>query len=189
MKATSTSIIGDRIRTVRERKGVTLKALAEKAGVSESLVSQIERNRVSPSLDTLLAIIAALEIDLDWLFRDLKRNKQVTIVRSGERRVTRAGGIEFQHLSVMRDGSEEHAVVACYLTMEPGTETGDTEYGHIGRELGVIVNGKAVLSYGIETYELDEGDSVSFSSEIPHKLRNAGESALVALWITIPPRR
>jgi transcriptional regulator with XRE-family HTH domain len=189
MKATSSSFIGDKIRTVRERKGITLKALADQAGVSESLVSQIERNRVSPSLDTLLAIIAALEIDLDWLFRDLKRNKQVTIVRRGERRVTKAGGIEFQHLSVMRDGSEEHAVVAYYLTMEPGTETGDAEYGHIGRELGVLVSGRAVLEYGTEKYELDSGDSVSFSSEIPHKLRNSGESALVAWWITTPPRR
>ena len=45
---------GEKLRTVRERKGLTLKEVAGQAGVSESLVSQIERNKVSPSVDTLL---------------------------------------------------------------------------------------------------------------------------------------
>ena len=56
---------GEKLRTVRERKGYTLKVVAQAAGVSESLVSQIERNRVSPAIDTLLSLADALEIDLE----------------------------------------------------------------------------------------------------------------------------
>ncbi len=76
---------GDKIRAVREKRGLTLREVAEKAGVSESMVSQIERNRVSPAIDTLLSLAAALDIDLEYLFSDYKRERSARIVRVGER--------------------------------------------------------------------------------------------------------
>jgi transcriptional regulator with XRE-family HTH domain len=57
---------GEKIRAVRERRSLTLREVAEQAGVSESLVSQIERNRVSPALDTLLSIADVLDLDLEY---------------------------------------------------------------------------------------------------------------------------
>jgi transcriptional regulator with XRE-family HTH domain len=183
------SSIGDKIREVREKRGITLRALAEEASVSESLVSQIERGKVSPSLDTLMAIVGALDIDLEWLFKDYKRRKAATVTRKAERRVTSTPGIEYQQVSVLRGGSAEHAAEVRWLTMDPGAKTGDTEYGHVGSETGVILKGRAQLAYGAKTYELEEGDAASFSSDIPHTLANAGKGRLVALWITTPPRR
>lgn len=64
---------GEKIREIRERKHLTMREVAERAGVSESLISQIERNRISPAIDTLLKIIDILEIDLDFIFREFKR--------------------------------------------------------------------------------------------------------------------
>lgn len=61
--------VGEKIRLVRERKTLTLRQVAQQAGVSESLISQIERNKVSPAIDTLLSIADALDIDLEYLFR------------------------------------------------------------------------------------------------------------------------
>ena len=61
---------GHKLRTVRERKGYTLKDVATEAEVSESLISQIERNKVSPSIDTLLLIADVLDIDHEYLFSD-----------------------------------------------------------------------------------------------------------------------
>jgi len=188
-KETQASTIGDKIREVREKRGITLRALAEEAGVSESLVSQIERAKVSPSLDTLMAIVGALDIDLEWLFRDYRRQKPATVTKKAERRVTRSPGIEYEQVSVMRGGPSEHAVEVRWMTMEAGAKTGDTEYGHVGSETGIILKGRARLSYGARSYDLDEGDAVSFSSDIPHTLANAGKGRLVALWITTPPRR
>jgi transcriptional regulator with XRE-family HTH domain len=188
-KETQSSSIGDKIREVREKRGATLRALAEEARVSESLVSQIERGKVAPSLDTLMAIVGALDIDLEWLFRDYKRQKAATITRRADRRVTSTPGIEYQQVSVLRGGSADHAVEVRWLTMESGAKTGDTEYGHVGSETGVILKGRAQLSYGTRTYELEEGDAAAFSSDIPHTLANAGKGRLVALWITTPPRR
>lgn len=181
--------IGDKIREVREKRGITLRALAEEAGVSESLVSQIERGRVAPSLDTLMAIVGALDIDLEWLFRDFKRQKAATITKKSERRITRTNGIEYEQVSVLRGGPSEHAVEVRWITMDSGAKTGDTEYGHVGSETGIILKGRARLNYGSRTYDLEEGDAATFSSDIPHTLSNAGKGKLVALWITTPPRR
>ena len=64
----------------------TFSMVAEQAGVSESLISQIERNRISPAIDTLLKIIDVLEIDLDFIFRDLKKDRPVNLVRANEKK-------------------------------------------------------------------------------------------------------
>lgn len=75
---------GEKLRQVREHKGYTLKVVAQQAGVSESLVSQIERNHVSPAIDTLLALADVLDINLEYLFEEYKRNRPVEIIRSHE---------------------------------------------------------------------------------------------------------
>lgn len=179
---------GDKIRIVRERKGITLKDVAEQADVSESLVSQIERNKVSPSIDTLLTLADVLEIDLEYLFRDYKRNKKVHIVRAGSRNSLVLKNVKYEQLSVLNEPSKEHAIEALFLEIKPGAEKGDIEYGHIGNELGFILEGKGELLYGTEVYKLNEGDSVSFSSDIPHNLKNIGGTILKAVWVITPPR-
>ena len=182
------STFGDKIRIVRERKGITLKEVAIKANVSESLVSQIERNKVSPSIDTLLAIVDALDIDLEYLFKDYKKNKKVHIVRMDERNRLILKNVKYEQLSILTEPSKEHSIEAISLEIQPGGEKGDIEYGHVGNELGIILEGKGELLYGTEVYELNEGDSVSFSSDIPHNLKNVGKKILKAIWVITPPR-
>ncbi len=179
---------GDKLRAVRERKGITLKEVAQKVQVSESLVSQIERNKVSPSIDTLLTLASVLEIDLEYLFRDYKKNKQVDIVRSGEGDSIVQQGVTYHQLSMMPEPSEEHAIEAFLLEISEGAEKGDVEYGHTGKELGVILEGTGELIYGSHTYPLQTGDSISFPSDIPHILRNTGKGILKAIWVITPPR-
>ena len=179
---------GELIRTVRERKGLTMKEVAGKAGVSESLISQIERDRVSPSLDTLMTIAEVLQIDPEYLFRDFKKNKKVSVVRAGERDAMLLKQVRYEQLSSFSSPTEKHAIEAFIITIGPDQEKGDIEYGHPGQELGYIMKGQGRLFYGTEIYDLDEGDSVGFSSDIPHTLRNTGESDLTAVWVITPPR-
>lgn len=188
MKKAARYAFGEKIRTVRERRGLTLKGLAAQVRVSESLVSQIERNKVSPSIDTLLQLAEALEIDLEYLFQDFKRDKRVDIVWASERDIVRQQGVTYQHLSTIPDSPEEHAVGAFLLEIEPGSVTGDSTYGHPGKELGILLEGRGELVYGKKSYMLETGDSVTFSSDIPHLLKNRGERILRAIWIITPPR-
>jgi len=180
---------GEKIRSVRERKGITLKEVAEMVSVSESLVSQIERNKVSPSIDTLLTIADALQIDLEYLFRDYKKSKQVDIVRAGEGDSIVQPGVVYHQLSMMPEAHDEYAIEAFMLEISPGKEKGDSVYGHPGKELGIIQEGRGELVYGTQRHILEKGDSISFPSDIPHILRNTGTALLKAIWVITPPRK
>lgn len=179
---------GERLREIRERKGITMKAVADKIGVSESLISQIERNLVSPSIDTLFAAAEALEIDLDYLFRDYRHQRKVRIVRREDQSTVTTRQVTYTQLSVMPDFSEEHAIEAFLMEIEPDGEKGSGDYGHPGRELGYVLDGQAELTYGTDMHELRKGDSVSFSSDVPHVLRNTGVDPFRAVWVITPPK-
>jgi transcriptional regulator with XRE-family HTH domain len=180
---------GEKLRAIRERRGYTLKDVAKRASVSESLVSQIERNKVSPSVDTLLLIADVLDIDYEYLFSDYRQKRRVSIVRASERDSIRRNKVTIHQLSFTDEVSEDPAIEAFLLEIEATGETGDREYGHNGREFGIILEGQAELIYGDETYELDKGDSISFPSNIPHLLKNAGNHVLTAIWVVTPPRK
>ncbi len=180
--------IGGKLRGIRERKGLTLKTLAELTSLSESLLSQIERGKVSPSLDSLIGITGALEIDPEYLFRDLKRNKAVSVVRSDGRNSRIIEGVVYEQLSVIGDESSEHLSEVLLLEIPPGMEKRSPDYGHGGTELGFILEGSGSFTYGTETYDLAAGDSISFAADLPHALTNRGTGTLKALWVLTPPR-
>lgn len=179
---------GGKLREVRERKNITLKDVAALAGVSESLVSQIERNKVSPSIDTLLTLADVLGVDHEYLFSAYKKNKKVSILKAGTGSTLAQDGVTLRQLSRTEELSEDHAMESFMLEIGVGGEKGDMEYGHAGKEFGLILEGQCELVYGTETYELFQGDSVSFPSDIPHILKNTGDVMLKALWVITPPR-
>jgi len=179
---------GTKLREVRERKGLTMKEVAQKAGVSESLISQIERDKISPAIDTLLNIIDVLEIDLDYIFSDFKKDRSVNIVRKGERHKIIQGGVKYYQLSRTYNTDEQHSIEAYIIEIEAGAERGSSEYGHPGKELGVIIKGIGEFKIGNKSYILKEGDSISFSADVPHILKNTGKGILKAFWVVTPPK-
>lgn len=179
---------GDRLREIRERRGITLREVAQKAGVSESLISQIERNRVSPSIDTLLTVSEVLGVDVDYLFRDYRQKRKVSIVRTEDRRRVVMEGVTYTQLSLMPTGSGDHAIEAFMIEIGEGSEQGSREFGHSGKELGYILKGEGELVYGTETHKLKEGDCIAFDSDIPHILKNTGTGTFKALWVISPPK-
>lgn len=180
---------GEKIRSIREKKHLTLKQVATQAGVSESLVSQIERNRVSPAIDTLLSIAEVLDINLEYLFEEYNRSRPVTIIRSGERRSLNEDEVHYEEL-VKADESDGQYNMECYtITIPQGGHSHRGNYGHLGREMGVILEGKATLHYENNKYELNTGDSVSFSAQVPHELENTGDGILKAIWVVSPSQR
>jgi transcriptional regulator with XRE-family HTH domain len=178
---------GEKIRAVRERRGLTLREVAEQAGVSESLVSQIERNRVSPAIDTLLAITDALNLDPEYLFADWRRERSVHVVRKTGRHSFTKPGVLYERLAQV-EAQERIGIEAYKITLEPGAKTGGAEYGHPGWELGVVESGKAALTVGNHTHILKPGDSASFRSESPHVLANPGKDTLRVFWVITPPK-
>lgn len=180
---------GEKLRTVRERKGYTLKVVAQAAGVSESLVSQIERNRVSPAIDTLLALADALEIDLEYLFEEYRRERPVRVIQAEERRNLTENDILYEEIVRPVEGDGAHAIEAYYITLPAAAQTKRGSYGHPGREFGIVTEGSGELHYETRVYPLKAGDSISFAASAPHVLSNTGSVPFRALWVVTPPQR
>ena len=177
---------GEKLRSVRERRGLTLKQVAAAVGVTESQVSQIERSKVMPAVDTLLDIADFLNLDLEHLFSDYRKERPVHVLKAADRPRFEADGTVYELLSQSEEG--EYGIEAYLLTVSPGSREGSSEYGHIGKEMGIILEGRAELSCGGQSYELQIGDSVSFASDVPHLLKNSGEHPLKAFWVVTPPK-
>lgn len=180
---------GEKIRAVRERKGYTLKIVAQRAGVSESLVSQIERNKVSPAIDTLLVLADVLDINLEFLFEEYRRERPVQIIRAQERRTVEEDCAVYEELAKPTESDGNHSLESYIVKLPPNCQTLRGSYGHLGRELGFIISGRGELHYESKTYDLEAGDSVSYSASSPHTLINVGSETLTALWVVTPPQR
>jgi len=183
--------LGQRLREAREARALSLRELARRIGVSPSLISQIERGLVSPSVGTLWSLASELGMPLDRLFSDsvrpsLRADDAPTgpVQRAGDRkRIRLAGGVQWERLTAEPDDEVEFL----HVVYEPGAEScpADSLFRHGGKEYAVVISGRLGLQIGFEQHELGPGDSVSFSAEIPHRLWAVGDAPAVAIWAVI----
>jgi transcriptional regulator with XRE-family HTH domain len=179
--------IGQIIRTFREKTGRSLSDIASSAGISISMISQIERGVVSPSIDTLVEVCRVLDLDISWLFGRLAQKSPVRIQRPGQRLTSRGDGACYEQLSVSVDNS--HPADMFLLELEPKKQAGLNGRGHEGVEMGYVLNGSAKLTIDNDEYRLECGDSVSFLSHLPHSLVNDTEKMFRSVWTVLPPHK
>ncbi|MCK5836718.1 MAG: helix-turn-helix transcriptional regulator [Desulfobacula sp.] len=178
--------LGALLRAIRNSRHLTIKEVAGKAGVSSSLLSQIERNRISPSLDTLLQVLEVYGVPPDKFFKDYAIRSRVEIIRRGDRKVYQRKGFKYEKLCGDSQAKGNHSFNAFFLELSPGQLRGDAKNGHLGRELGIVVKGSAQLVFGEESYEIHTGDVVSFFSQIPHVIQNSSDQVFKAYWVVTP---
>ncbi len=178
--------LGALLKTIRSSRSMTIKEVTAKAGVSSSLLSQIERNRISPSLDTLLQILEVYGVSPYKFFKDYETSSKVEIVKQGDRKIHERKGFKYEKLCGDSQSKGNHSFNAFFLELSPGQKRGDVNDGHLGRELGIVIKGTAQLVYGEEIYEINKGDSVSFFSQIPHVIQNISDEIFQAYWVVTP---
>ncbi len=178
--------LGAQLRAIRKKRNLTGKMVAEKASLSTSLLSQIENNRISPSLDTLLKLLEVYGISPNEFFKNYETDSTVEIIKKEERDIFYRKSSKYEKLCGNTQNKGKYSFNAFFLELEPGSTRGDHKNGHIGRELGIVVSGKANLIYGEKEYEIDKGDTVSFFSQIPHVLKNNSKQIFQAYWIVTP---
>ena len=179
---TSDLALASRIRAARSRRGLSLGELASTAGVSKSLVSQIERGIAAPSIDTVRRLASALELPVFSLFMEEPDNGM--IVRRGERRVVRypGSGATREILSPTLSGR----MVLVWVTFPPG-EDGREPVRHVGEESVVVIRGTLEVLLGEERVLLEIGDSMTFDPEVPHFFRNPTATETEILTAISPP--
>jgi transcriptional regulator with XRE-family HTH domain len=198
--------VGQRLRAERERRGLSLRELARRLAISPSALSQIETGRSRPSVGTLYAIVTELEISLDELFGSARLGDPggavagaATSAAAGagepgaslvQRRDSRKGldlesGVRWERLTPTSEPDADFL----YVVYEVGGASSrpGTHMRHMGREYGLVLSGRLRVTIGFdeEQYELGPGDSIAFESSRPHRLENAGDEPVEAIWFVV----
>ena len=176
-------MIGDRIRSVRAERNLTLRALAADAGVSPALLSQVERGINDPSLDSLRRIAMALQIPLFDLFQE-PVDSEVAIVRSESRPLIRSphGGLTYARVS---PGFGKLEVLEGVL--QPQGASSDKPWAHPSEECVLVMSGQLTVEVDGDMHRLRSGDACYFDSRRPHRYLNEHDTAAVFLLSITPP--
>lgn len=189
------SKVGNRLRQERERRGMSLRELARRVGVSPSLVSQIELDRVNPSVSTLYALVSELGMTMSDVFGDgapapsrVRRSHgdddDGLVTRPDARRVINlASGVRWERLTPRSDPDVEFLHVMYPVGAESCPQ--DALVTHGGREYGYVTSGTLGVRVGFDEYELGPGTSIVFDSSSPHRLWAIGAEPVHAVWVVI----
>ena len=197
--------MGDRLRRARTARGISLRSMAGRVGVSPSLISQVETGRAKPSVNTLYALANELGISLDeLLFMDAppvppapagaagegpldERLPHEPVQRAGGRATIRLGsGVVWERLTT----ESLRNVDFLYVTYEVGGASSPTDafQRHTGIEWGYVLSGTLRVNIGFEEYHLGPGDAITFDSAAPHRLSNDGPEPVHAVWFVLGRR-
>jgi transcriptional regulator with XRE-family HTH domain len=189
-----TSRIGTRLREERKRQGITVREMARRIGVSPSLISQIERDIVNPSVATLYALVTELGVSMNDVFANgvapARRSQmgepgpESLTVAPGDRKVINlASGVRWERLTATDDSATEFL----YVVYEPGGAScpEDALVHHEGKEYGYVVSGRLGVRIAFNAYELEPGMSISFDSSSPHRLWAIGDKPAEAIWFVV----
>jgi len=184
--------IGDRLREERVRAGLSQRALARRLGLSPSLISQLESGQSKPSVATLYAIVTELGVSLDHVIRggdfpdarDDATERPSPVVHPGERvAIDLDSGVRWEELAAAHEEGVDF-LEAIYEVGGSSTPEA-SQMRHHGREYGYVVSGTLRVQIAFEEHELGPGDSIAFDSTLPHRLSNAGDVPVHAIWFVV----
>ena len=175
--------LGRAIRKRRTVAGLTLATVSERAGISVSMLSQVERGMLDPSLDTLRNIAEALGT---VPFRLLAEESAVSgLVRRGEGRVLESdeSGYRCELLSPSVDGAFEIGI----WELRPGESISGRAHSHPGEEANLFLRGRALLEIGDERIDVAAGDCITFDPRQPRRITALGDETVVCVDVISPP--
>jgi transcriptional regulator with XRE-family HTH domain len=187
-KKFSNLLVGERIKKIREDKGITAGALAEKCGLSRALINQIEGNLISPPISTLLRIADVLETNISTLFQDEKLNQKTAVVRSHERllslrrQVSSNLKLGYTYETLAHSKAIKH-MEPFLVTFEVKREDEIVRFSHNGEEFAFVLDGTLEFSNDEEIIVLEPGDSIYFESQYLHGFRAIGDKPAKAVVV------
>ena len=191
------SNIGPKLRQAREHKNMSVRGLARYVGVSPSLVSQIERGRVMPSVGTLYSIANELGLVVDDLFTGAQPRRTASgktemtaadvvnpVLKTAQRKTIKlADGVRWERLTPTPDKDVEFLVVVYDVGAESCPK--DALIRHGGKEYAYVLSGRLGIKIGFEEFELATGDSIAFDAQMPHRLWTIGKEPAEAIWVVL----
>ena len=182
--------VGEKIKLLRQEKGLSLQDLAERSGYTTALLSQIENHLISPSLGALVNLAKAMEVSPGAFFGH-EETQPFTLIRKGEEHIVSRFastegvryGYTYESLGV---GKKDRRMEPFIVTLEPATIKNDKCVGHEGEEFIYVLSGSIDVTLGKHTDVLKEGDCIYYDSEIPHKVQCHGGKTAKILAVVHP---
>ncbi|AXC49980.1 cupin domain-containing protein [Paracoccus suum] len=178
--------LGARLRQRRKVRRLSIAEVARRAELSIGLISQIERGLTMPSVRSLGAICAALEMPVGWLFdAPGAPDESDIVVRRHQRRVLDLG-VKGMAKELMTPDSCT-GIQMMRLVIRPGGSTGETPYNHAtGAKCGTVLSGALALEVDGEVHRIGAGDSFSFAATRMIRFWCAGDETTEVLWVVTP---
>jgi transcriptional regulator with XRE-family HTH domain len=187
--------IGSRLAGLRHEHRYSIRRLAAEAEVSASLISDVERGKVEPSISTLKRLSDALGTTLTFFFSEPAKQSG-RVVRAGERVVLQrakdstgevrsaiqTSGIRFE----LASPEQAETIEAIFGRYEVGASLGEEPVTHEGEEWGMVLKGRLKVWVGDEIHFLDPGDAIWYPSTTPHRMENVAEEPTEYIWIDTP---
>ena len=175
--------LGTLLRRHRKGQKLTLKAVAERAGVSEGFMSQVENNVKSPSLSSLMNICQALGVDVGELLNQLKNQEGLFLFQKSE-----WGEVDLPHTGFATrrfcPPDERTVIDSAMLFIEPGKAIPVRKGLKNAQEVLCVLQGSLELEHGDKKITMLPGDVVHFWADPQRQLvKNPGEEMAVVLWV------
>jgi len=179
-------IVAHNISRIRREKGITLRELARRVGVSASFLSQLEKGKTSPSLATLKSVATQLQTTISSLMGENQALTDNPVVRSMERKVLKGKGSKME-MYLLSNPNPTYQMEPLLFEMKNGATSGEAAYSHFGQEFVLVLKGALEINLGDEKHFLRQGDSIYYNSNTPHSFKNPGKGKTEALWVVTPP--
>lgn len=175
-------LVGQRIRELRTKKELSLRALAELSGLSTNAISLIERGDNSPTVSSLHCLSNALAVPVTAFFEQ-HTDGQVIHTMKNCRPTSETAGVRMENLG---SGLPHQSIEPFLMTIEPAGSSTSSQITHAGEELVYVLKGTLVCMIKDQEYVLEKGDSLLFLASQPHIYRNQASKAAQILIIFQP---
>jgi len=178
--------LGQKVKSLRQRRGLSLQQVAESAGLSEPLLAQIEGEVVAPPVATLLKISRALSVNIGYFFQEQDVEKRAVVVPRNERKKVfrriheEPSKVGYYYESLAYPKADKH-MEPFHVTFEVKNKEDLIFFNHKGEEFIYVLEGQLEFSYEDETYALGTGDSLYFDASLPHAFRAVGKKAATTI--------
>ena len=176
--------IGQRLKGIRTRLGMSQRQLARISGVANATISQIEAGRLNPTVSMLKKVLDGIPVSLSEFFADDSETSDRVFFRAGELTEIADGGVSFLQVGSNLQNRSIQLIKECY---QPGAGTGRHAITHEGEECGIILSGRLRVSVGDNVAILRAGDAYYFKSNQPHSFDNPGNEPCELISACTPP--
>lgn len=175
-------VLGERLKSLRAAKGLTLRQLSDLSGLSVSMLSQIESGSADPSLGSLRKLAQVFEASIATLFSDPDA-PNVSISRPGARHRLSGADAEFVYERLTPGRGDLEVLTA---DIPPGAASSAQTWGHPSTECAYVISGELTVEIAGQLHVIAGGESITFDSRQPHRYINASD-AMTSIVVSVTP--